>query len=87
MAEYRKKPVVIEAMQYTGSNLLEVVNFINTHSKINRSHCIGGEGALSVKTPEGTMRASFDDFIIIGVMGEVYPCKPDIFRATYEEVL
>ncbi len=87
MAKYRKKPIVIEAMQYTGSNLSEVLDFINAHSKTNRSHYIGGEGRLCVKTPEGNMRASFDDWVIIGIGGEVYPCKPDIFKATYEEVL
>jgi hypothetical protein len=79
--KYRKKPVVIEAMQLTQSNAVEV------------SEWCGGEAmfmspampSVFVRTLEGTMRADVGDYIIRGVQGEFYPCKPDIFAATYEE--
>ena len=85
---FRKKPVVIEAMQYiwrepNQTNALEIVKWVNANS---------GEAGmpgpvirwLSIVTLEGTMQASPGDWIIRGVAGEFYPCKPDIFTATYE---
>lgn len=82
MAKYRKKPVVIEAVQYDGSSksVDEIMDMGGTEG-INNSP----EG-LYITTLEGTMRADKGDFIIKGVKGELYPCKPDIFEATYEEV-
>lgn len=77
MSKYRKRPVVIEAVQWTGSNVGELTMHMNG----------GGNFALSgleIKTLEGTMRADIGDYIIRGVKGEFYPCKPDIFEATYE---
>ena len=80
MPKFRKKPVVIEAMQYTGDNGFECVKFIG----------VGGtkeqDGELSINTLEGVMHVSKWDWIIKGVEGEKYPCKPDIFAKTYEEV-
>lgn len=63
MAKYRKKPVVIEAYQFSGP----------------------GEH-LTIHTLEGDMRADLGDWIIRGIKGELYPCKDEIFRATYELV-
>lgn len=77
--KYRKKPVVIEAIQWTGKNLSEIDNFMGG--------TIGNKGTiLVINTLEGDMEASIGDYIIKGVSGEFYPCKPDIFDKTYEEV-
>ena len=81
MAKYRKKSVEVEAVQWDGHNYSKIVIFVggnvtwesNTHK-------------LSIQTLEGLMTASAGDFIIKGVKGEFYPCKPDIFEQTYEVV-
>lgn len=80
--KYRKKPVVIEAMQYTGTkeSLEELEKFITGKSLIRVYNGLG------ILTLEGVMCISKDDYIIRGVQGEYYPCKPDIFAVTYEEV-
>ncbi|TFG46377.1 MAG: hypothetical protein E4H40_07410 [Candidatus Brocadiia bacterium] len=80
MARYRKKPVVIEAVQWTGENFDEIKKFCP-----NLAYH-GTVGGLIIETLEGGMRARVDDFIIQGVKGEFYPCKLDIFEATYEVV-
>jgi len=77
--KYRKKPVSIEAIQYDGNNAKEILDFAGTSNGV----CIS-DGSLLIKTLEGTMTASVGDFIIKGVNGEFYPCKPDIFEKTYE---
>ena len=77
--KYRKKPVVIEAIQWIGNNLSEIDNFIS-RTVDNK------ETTLVIHTLEGDMEASIGDYIIKGVNGEFYPCKPDIFDKTYEEV-
>jgi len=81
MAHYRKKPVVIEAVQITAST------FDADHP--NDEHIAGvvydpRERCAFINTLEGRMRADMNDWIIRGVKGELYPCKPDIFAATYE---
>jgi hypothetical protein len=77
---YRKKPVVINALQWTGTNGNAVGTFL-TDGDVEWS----AEGELILlPTLEGTMSASPGDYIIRGVQGEFYPCKPDIFEATYE---
>ena len=77
--KYRKKPVTIEAIQWTGKNLSEIDNFMGG--------TVGNKGTiLVINTLEGDMEASIGDYIIKGVKGEFYPCKPDIFTETYEEV-
>lgn len=82
MAKYRKKPVVIEAVRWTGKNFDEVAEL---GDDVFVSY--GTENAhLEIKTLEGRMTASLGDWVIRGIKGEVYPCKDDIFRATYEEV-
>lgn len=77
--KYRKKPVIIEAIQWTGKNLSEIDNFMGG--------TIENKGTtIVIHTLEGDMEASIGDYIIKGVNGEFYPCKPDIFAKTYEEV-
>lgn len=78
--KYRKKPVVIEAVQYDG-NLSSVQKFIDR--KVDYSY---SKNDLSILTLEGQLHVSKGDYIIKGVQGEFYPCKPDIFEATYEKV-
>lgn len=86
--KYRKKPVVIDACQFETNN--------EDHDKNmnNLVHWMGQNGQTShhdgtdiyIETLEGIMRAEVGDFIIKGIQGEFYPCKPDIFAATYEKV-
>ena len=80
---YRKKPVEIEAIQLTESNACDVLTFCNKNGDIIASN---EDGTISIKTLEGTMTANIGDYVIKGVAGEFYPCKPDIFEATYDIV-
>jgi len=80
--KYRKKPVVIEAVQWTGENLPEITNFV--HSGLGRIKLEVGK--IYIVTLEGNMLCGEGDFVIKGVKGEFYPCKPDIFEQTYEPV-
>lgn len=82
--KYRKKPVVIEAIQYhlAETNKAEIAVFMNA-TEIEEDFL---EPGILIKTLEGTMKAMSGDYIIKGIKGEFYPCKPDIFEATYEEV-
>lgn len=77
--KYRKKPVLIEAVQFVNS--ADIHEFCG--DKIREPV---GKDYLEIETLEGTMRASVGDYIIRGVNGEFYPCKPDIFEKTYEAV-
>ena len=92
MAKYRKKPVEIEAIQWTGDNDEEIENFIIGTSYYFTNTSFGSATIaivsrfLVIKTLEGEIAASIDDYIIKGVNGEYYPCKPDIFEKTYEKV-
>jgi len=81
MAKFRKKPVVIEAIKFTEHNHLDVTDFVN---KVNG--VIFLYDYAIIKTLEGDMKANKGDWIIKGVNGEFYPCKPDIFEKTYESV-
>lgn len=76
--KYRKKPVVIEAVQWNGRNLEEIKEFVGD-SMIYKTY-------IEIKTLEGVYMCSKGDYIIKGVQGEFYPCKPDIFEQTYEQV-
>lgn len=80
--KYRKKPVVIEAMQYTGNNYNKVCDFVG--KKLDKYD--SKLPSLIIETLEGNHMASIGDYIIKGVQGEFYPCKPDIFEQTYEVV-
>lgn len=79
--KYVKKPVVIEAVQWTGLNMIEIANFIPNGKRYE----FDGDVCI-IQTLEGVMTASKGDYIIKGVKGEFYPCKPDIFEETYKEV-
>lgn len=79
-----KKPVEIQAVQWTGDNYDEICKFIGYFPNI----IYGSRGPyVVIKTLEGDHHASVGDWIIRGVKGEFYPCKPDIFEQTYEEVI
>jgi hypothetical protein len=82
--KYRKKPVVIEALYYDGVNLKDVADFMGVSLPPQYEDLIGTP--IFIPTLEGVMRADVGDFIIKGVNGEFYPCKPDIFAKTYEKV-
>jgi len=83
--KYVKKPVVIEAMQFTDETKDMVYNWINeTFHNITADCDKIGNPILIIETLEGNMTAAFGDFVIKGVNGEFYPCKPDIFEKTYE---
>jgi hypothetical protein len=82
--KYRKKPVVIEALYYDGANFKEVADFLGWSIALRYEDLIGTP--IFIPTLEGVMRADVGDFIIKGVNGEFYPCKPDIFEKTYEKV-
>jgi hypothetical protein len=80
--KFRKKPVVIEAVQWTG-DMLDA----ETITSFAGDTMIGFHGdKISIITLEGIMEASPGDWVIRGVKGELYPCKPDIFEATYDPV-
>lgn len=80
---YRKKPVEIEAVQYRGNNFIELLKFAGAAARFTGGY---ERHELILHTPEGDMHASVGDYIIKGVGGEFYPCKPDIFKKTYEKV-
>lgn len=83
--KYRKKPVVIEAIQFidNADRIIEIQEFLGGDTmRVN----YGDNPYIKIETLEGTMKASVGDYIIKGVNGEFYPCKPDIFEKTYEEV-
>jgi hypothetical protein len=94
--KYKKKPVVIDAVQWTGENHREVFDFLTENAFDKESMQVSGEhfyidhykvqGGLIIKTLEGEHLASIGDFIIRGIKGEYYPCDPEIFEQTYEKV-
>ena len=84
MRRFRKKPVVIEAIRFDGTirGVEEAQKFVGPGLQTDQKPCIGY--ILCIPTLEGDMRAMPGDWIIKGIKGEFYPCKPDIFEATYE---
>jgi hypothetical protein len=88
MAKFRKKPVVIEAFQVHPDDgqtrQLPPMWLISAMACRPETVTIADDGGLGIKTLEGVMHASVGDWIIQGVKGELYPCKPEIFAATYE---
>ena len=80
MAKYKTKPCEIEAIQWTGKNIIEILDW--------------GQGKilwndvddLFIDTLEGRMKADINDYIIKGLRGEFYPCKPDVFEKKYEKI-
>lgn len=84
---YMKKPVVIEAMQFTRDTWYELIDF--THEQVccfTKRRPDEDVYTCIVSTLEGPMTETEGDYIIKGIQGEFYPCKPDIFEATYETV-
>jgi len=79
---FRKKPVVIEAVQWTGENQSEVLDFFDKFER----HKLENDGTITIETLEGNHTTKKGDWIIKGVKGEFYPCKPEIFKLTYVEV-
>ena len=83
----KKKPVIVEYVQWTGENVSEIMSFCGSAAhdiyQINLAN-MPVEYSLIIKTLEGNMRAEPGDYIIKGVHGEFYPCKPDVFKETYE---
>ena len=82
--KYRKKPVIIEAMQFDGSDSsgYGILRWVGAGSRTwerDNHH-------IMIPTLEGIMRADVGDYIIKGIQGEFYPCKPDIFAASYDEL-
>lgn len=89
--KYVKKPVIIEAIQFTETNYNELLNWLNENNAVYEAEFgtlndISIRPTLILETLEGTMTASPYDYIIKGVDGEFYPCKPDIFKKTYKYV-
>lgn len=82
--KYRKRPIVIEAFQWTANGPMLWPGWATSDVIENVTH--DGKPCLSIQTLEGTMIARPNDWIIRGVNGELYLCKPDIFAATYEPV-
>jgi hypothetical protein len=89
MTQYRKRPVVIDAIQMTGGNTLQIVQFIRDGGgrySTSTHPTDATQDQVFIHTLEGEMRAADGDWIVRGVQGEFYPVKPDIFDATYEPV-
>ena len=93
--KYIKKPVEIEAIQLKEDNIIEVFDFLDeanyketksTEELEDFNQRMLKQGYIEIETLEGIMKVSFGDYIIKGVKGEFYHCKPDIFQVTYEEV-
>ncbi len=90
--KYRKKPVVIEAIQWNGINLTEIEDFVGEDMEYDINVAAWKAGAcaphvdMTIHTLEGDHICTIGDYIIKGVNGEFYPCKPDIFEKTYEVV-
>lgn len=96
--KYRKKPVIIEALLLSPNekSIREVLNFIDKPPLTEcvqardffESYCDSRikDNFIEIKTLEGVMKANFGDYIIKGVNGEFYPCKPDIFKKTYDKM-
>lgn len=86
MAKFRKKPVVIEAVRWNGkyTDGTEWPDWFRDAWDQTKLYFYLGGRDLAVETLEGQMVARIGDFVIQGIKGEIYPCKPDIFDATYE---
>ena len=86
--KYRKKPVIIEAIQFEDNSdrIIEIHEFMGGDT-IRVNYEDKDNPYLKIETLEGIMKASVGDYLLKGVNGEVYPCKPDIFEKTYERVI
>lgn len=86
MAKFRNKPVIVDAVEWTGANHLITETFMKG-SGATIDYSERKLGVIKIPTLEGIMDAFVGDFIIKGIKGEFYPCKPDIFKLTYEAVI
>ena len=84
MQKFVKKPVVIEAIQYNGENIEAIEDFVGKKLSTVMTSDVGVK--LIIPTLEGYTNASKDDWVIKGIKGELYPCKPDIFKEIYSLV-
>jgi len=84
--KFRKKPIIIEAIQYDGQDIENLKEFFGDFKDWKYDHTDGVRNRILIKTLEGDHYGLRKDWIIKGVKGEFYPCKPDIFQQTYEEV-
>ena len=84
MQKFVKKPVVIEAIQYNGMNITEIESFVG--AKLPTVWLSVEDTQLVIPTLEGDMKVSKGDYVIKGIKGEFYPCKPDVFKSTYNAV-
>lgn len=82
MPKYVKKPVEVEAIQWNGENTTEILAFCHDCFSYKKNDF----AVLVINTLEGTMKASIGDYVIRGIKGEFYACKPDIFLLTYDAV-
>lgn len=81
---YKKKPVEVKAMQFTDEMKDRVYNWITCNRAADFKY--NGEPILKIQTLEGVMTVELGDYVIKGIKGEFYPCKPDIFEQTYDKV-
>ena len=84
MQKFVKKPVVIEAIQYDGANITEIETFVRGKLPTIMTSDLGAQ--LVISTLEGDMKVTKGDYVIKGINGEFYPCKPDIFKSTYNVI-
>lgn len=84
---FRKKPITIQAMQFNGTpeGGQAINEWMTLHGAVGMAGLENSGRELKIETLEGTMTASAGDWVIRGVQGEFYPCKPDIFEQTYEK--
>ena len=82
--KYVKKPIVIEAVRYDGTNVNEIDDFVGSDLRVSQDHYATDDVTLSIETLEGWMKISVGDYVIKGVQDEFYPCKPDIFEVSYD---
>ena len=82
--KYRKKPVEIEAMLFDEKTCNQVLNWITCTTAADFDE--NNKPIIKIQTLEGVMTANVGDYVIKGVSGEFYPCKPDIFEKTYDKV-
>ena len=85
MSKFRKKPVIIEAQELTKDNAEDLAKWCGAKG-FWTNHSNNDEVFINIETLEGTITAKEGDFIVKGIKGEFYPCKPDIFEKTYEAV-
>ena len=84
---YKKKPVEVEAIKFDGTNHREILKFI--YPDMSETGLAGAEEMklpIVIETLEGDMNVSVGDYVIRGIQGELYPCKPDIFEQTYQTI-